>query len=41
MEKIAQEIGVPEDERLVLMIAIGYMKEECRVPVSKHFPTEK
>ena len=40
-KNIAQEIGVPEDERLVLMIAIGYMKEECLVPVSKRFPTDQ
>ena len=39
-ENIAQKIGVPEDERLVLMIAIGHMKDEYVVPVSKRFPTD-
>ena len=40
-EKIANEIGIPADERLVFMMAIGYMKPVCAVPVSKRFPTEQ
>lgn len=39
-QQIAREIHVPEDERLVLMIAIGNMKDEYMAPVSKRFPTE-
>lgn len=37
---IAETIGVPKDERLVLMIAVGKMKDECIVPMSKRFPVE-
>ena len=39
-DKLAKEVGIPADERLVFMMAIGYMKEMCTVPVSKRFPTE-
>lgn len=39
-KNIAEEIGVPDDERLVLMIATGKMKNEYTVPVSKRFPAE-
>lgn len=39
-KNIAKEIGVPDDERLVLMIATGKMKNEYTVPVSKRFPAE-
>ncbi len=38
---ISKEIGVPADERLVMMIAIGNMKEKYTVPVSKRFPTDE
>ena len=37
---IAQKLGVPGDESLVLMMAVGYMKDVCTVPVSKRFPAE-
>lgn len=40
-DKIAKAIGAPEDERLVFMMAVGYMKEEYTVPVSKRFPPEE
>ena len=40
-DKIAKAVGVPADERLVFMMAIGQMKEEYTVPVSKRFPTEE
>ena len=39
--RIAQKLGVPKDERLVLMMAVGYMKETCTVPVSKRLPVEQ
>lgn len=37
---IAEKLDVPMDERLVLMIAIGNLKDEYKVPVSKRFPCE-
>lgn len=40
-DQIAKAIGAPEDERLVFMIAVGHMKEEYTVPVSKRFPPEQ
>ncbi len=39
-KNIAKEIGVPEDERQILMIAIGKMKDEYLAPVSKRFPID-
>ena len=32
--------GIPEDEQVVLMIAVGKYKETTTVPVSKRFPTD-
>ena len=40
-DKIAKVIGAPEDERLVFMMAVGYMKEKYTVPLSKRFPAEE
>ena len=40
-DDVAKEIGIPEDERLVLMIAVGKVKDEYKVPVSKRLPTEQ
>lgn len=40
-DKLAKAVGIPEDERLVFMMAVGYMKEAYTVPVSKRFPTEQ
>lgn len=40
-DKIAKAIGAPDDERLVFMMAAGYMKENYAVPVSKRFPIEE
>lgn len=40
-DEIAKAIGAPQDERLVFMMAAGYMKEEYTVPVSKRFPAEE
>ena len=39
-ESIAKELGIPTDERLVIMIAVGRIKDEYLAPVSKRFPTE-
>lgn len=39
-KKIAKSCGIPKDELLVLMISVGYLKDEYSVPVSKRFPTE-
>lgn len=39
-KNIANELGIPMDERLVLMIAIGKIKDEYTVPLSKRFPTD-
>lgn len=40
-DNIAKAIGAPADERLVFMMAVGYMKEAYTVPVSKRFPAEE
>lgn len=40
-DHLAKAIGVPADERLVFMMAVGYLKETYTVPVSKRFPTEQ
>ena len=40
-DNIAREVGIPGDERLVFMMAAGYLKEEYTVPVSKRFPVEE
>lgn len=37
---LANKIGIPEDERLVLMIAVGKIKSEYMAPVSKRFPVD-
>lgn len=39
-KNIAEEIGIPMDERLVLMIAVGKIKDEYTAPLSKRFPTD-
>ena len=39
--EMAKVMGVPGDERMVLMIAVGKLKEEYLAPVSKRFPTEQ
>ncbi len=40
-ETIVRTCNIPEDEQLVLMIAIGNMKPSYRVPVSKRFSVEE
>lgn len=40
-DNYAKEKGIPGDEQVVVMIAIGNFKEETIVPVSKRFPLEK
>ena len=32
--------GIPKDEQIVLMFAIGSYKEESKVPISKRFPVD-
>lgn len=39
-ERMAKLLGIPGDERLVLMIAVGKIKDEYLAPVSKRFPAE-
>ena len=39
-ERFKQINGIPEDEQIVLMLAIGKYKEQTKVPVSKRFPVE-
>jgi len=33
--------GISEDEQLVVMLGIGMMKEEIKVPISKRYPVDK
>ena len=40
-ERFKKANGIPEDEQIVLMLAIGKYKEETRVPVSKRFPVDR
>lgn len=40
-ENMAKALRVPGDERMVMMIAIGKIKDEYLAPVSKRFPTEQ
>lgn len=39
-KSMLQKYSIPEDEQLVLMLAIGKNKESYTVPVSKRYPTE-
>lgn len=39
-QRMSRECGIPEDEQLVLMIAIGRSKDQYTAPVSKRFSTE-
>lgn len=39
-EAIQKACSIPNDEQLVLMLAVGKMKPKCKVPVSKRFPVE-
>ncbi len=40
-DQFAKKHGIPEDEQIVVMLAIGGFKEKTTVPVSKRFPIEK
>lgn len=39
--KFRQLYGIPEDEQIVVMLGIGMLCDEMKVPVSKRYPLEK
>lgn len=39
--KMTEELSIPDDEQLVCMMAIGYLKDEYKVPVSKRYNIEE
>ena len=38
---MTEELSIPDDEQLVCMMAIGYLKDEYKVPVSKRYNIEE
>ena len=39
--KFRQTYGISEDEQIVVMLGIGMLRDEMKVPVSKRYPIEK
>lgn len=40
-DALRQRYGIPEDEQIVIMLAVGNMKDECLVPVSHRLENEE
>lgn len=40
-KKLQKEFNIPSDEQIVLMLGIGILKDEYRVPVSHRLSVDK